>query len=90
MNQNWSDMAVYLVRGSEQKRLGSVTALGKEEFAIPNAYVLGMSDVMVRADPIGSADAYVSPPILVFPGAQVELTLAPRLAASNFAVYARQ
>jgi hypothetical protein len=90
MNNNWLDMAVYLLRGSQRIRLGSVTALGKAEFAIPNTFVLGVSDVTVQADPLGSTETYVSPPIQVYPGAQVELNLAPRLAASHFAVYARR
>lgn len=89
INNHWSDVAVYLVSGPMRTRLGSVTAMGKGEFAIPRAYVVGVSEITVRADPLGSKDSFVSPPIQVFPGARVELNLAPRLAASYFAVYAR-
>lgn len=87
-NDNWSEVNVYLVRVGGRTRLGSVTAMGKGEFYIPDAYVLGTSDVTIAADPVGSSDSYVSPPIQVFPGAQVALTVGNTLRLSNFAVYA--
>ena len=87
-NDNWNDVKVYLVSGSTRTRLGSVTAMSKGQFFIPDAYVLGTSDVTIEADPVGSNDSYVSPPIQVFPGAQVALTVGNSLRLSHFAVYA--
>ncbi|MGQ0562704.1 MAG: hypothetical protein ACT443_12620 [Gemmatimonadota bacterium] len=87
-NNNWSDVTIYLVRGSMRTRVGSVVALGKAQFNIPAAYVVGTLDITLAADPIGSNDSYVSPPIQVFPGARLALTVGNQLRLSNFAVYA--
>jgi hypothetical protein len=87
-NDNWNDVKVYIVSGSTRTRLGSVTAMSRGQFYIPDAYVLGASDVTIEADPVGSNDSYLSPPIQVFPGAQVALTVGNSLRLSNFAVYA--
>ena len=88
-NENWKDVNVYLVRGSSRTRLGSVAAMGKAQFYIPDAYVLGTSDVTIQADPIGSTETYVSPPIQVFPGAEVALNVGNALRLSHFAVFAK-
>jgi hypothetical protein len=87
-NNNWSDVNIYLVRGSARTRIGSVTAMGKAEFKLPAAYVVGVSDVTLQAAPVGSNDSYISPPIQVFPGAQLALTVSNALRLSNFAVSA--
>jgi hypothetical protein len=89
-NNNWLDVAVYLVRGSARTRIGSVTSMGRAEFRIPNAYVMGVSNVTVEANPIGASESYVSPPIEVFPGARVALTVGNSVRLSNYAVYASQ
>ncbi|HEX6558736.1 MAG TPA: hypothetical protein VF021_04720 [Longimicrobiales bacterium] len=86
-NNNWLDVAVYLVRGSARARLGTVNSMSKEQFTIPDAYVLGVSDIVVQADPIGSTITYVSPPIQVFPGARVNLSVSNNIRLSNFAVF---
>ena len=87
-NDNWSDVVVYLMRGSARTRIGQVMAMGKAEFNLPAAYVVGVSDVTLQAAPVGSNESYISPPIMVFPGAQVALTVGSALRLSNFAVYA--
>ena len=87
-NDNWSDVTIYLMRGSARTRLGSVSAMGRAEFRLPAAYVVGASDVTLQASPVGSNESYISPPILVFPGAQLALTVSSALRLSNFAVYA--
>ena len=88
-NGNWLEVAVYLVRGNMRMRMGSVNSMSEATFRIPDAYVLGVSDVTVQADPIGSGRTWTSPPIQVFPGAQLALRLENSLSLSNFAVYAR-
>jgi hypothetical protein len=87
-NDNWNDVTIYLVRGSMRTRIGSVIAMGQAEFKIPAAYVVGVSDVTLQAAPTGSNESYISPSIMVFPGAQLTLTVGSALTLSHFAVYA--
>lgn len=86
-NNNWLDVAVYLVRGGSRTRVGTVTSMAQAQFRIPDSYVLGVSDITVQADPIGSNRTFTSAPIQVYPGARVELTVENAVQLSNFAVY---
>lgn len=86
-NQNWQDVTVYLLSSNAKIRLGTVTSMSKGSFEIPDAYVLGVSDINVQADPIGSGRTFVSGPIQVYPGARVELRVENAIQLSNFAVY---
>jgi hypothetical protein len=86
-NDNWSDVIIYLMRGSARTRIGHVIAMGKAEFELPAAYIVGISDVTLQAAPVGSNESYISPAIMVFPGSQVALTVGSALRLSNFAVY---
>lgn len=87
-NDNWNDVTVYLLRGTTRMRIGSVVAMGRAEFRLPAAYVVGVSDVTLQATPVGSNDSYISPSIMIFPGSQLALTVSSALRLSNFAVYA--
>jgi hypothetical protein len=89
-NDNWLDITVYLVRGVQRVRLGSVTSMSNAEFRIPQQYVLGVSDVTFQADPIGSRETYVSPPIQVYDGARVQLKIENQMRLSSFAVLPTQ
>ena len=89
-NENWLEVAVYILRGSQRVRLGSVPSMGKAEFAIPSQYVLGTSDITLQADPIGALETYISPPIQVYEGARLALRIENQLRLSSFAVYATQ
>lgn len=86
-NANWSDITIYLLYGSSRIRMGSVPSMRQARFNIPDAYVLGVSDVTLQADPVGSGRTWISPPIQVFPGAQVALKVENAIRLSNFAVY---
>jgi hypothetical protein len=89
-NDNWLDITVYLVRGAQRVRLGSVPSMSNAEFRIPQQYVLGVSDVTFQADPIGSHETYTSPPIQVYEGARVQLKIENQMRLSSFAVYPTQ
>jgi hypothetical protein len=86
-NDNWSEVKVYLLRGSQRIRLGSVPSMSQGKFSIPNAFVFGVSDVTIQAEPIGGHESYVSPPIQVYPGGRVALKVEKQLRLSHFAVY---
>ena len=89
-NDNWLEVAIYVVRGSQRVRLGSVRSMSKAEFTIPQAYVLGTSEVTLEADPVGARETYVSPPIQVYDGARVQLKIEKHMPLSSFAVFATQ
>ena len=86
-NRNWQDVAVYVTRSGSRTRLGTVNSMSKAQFSIPDAYVLGVSDINLQADPVGSNRVFDSGPIQVFPGARLELTVENAIQLSNFAVY---
>ena len=85
-NDNWQDIAVYLVRGTVRTRVGTVTSMTTETFTVPASFVLGVSEINVQADLIGSSDRYVSPPIQVFPGAKINLSVTNALQLSSYSV----
>jgi hypothetical protein len=87
-NQSWSDVAVYLVSGGRRARVGTVASMSSGQFAVPDAYILGVSDITVQADPIGSKITYTSEPIQVFPGARINLQVANTIRMSSYGVYA--
>jgi hypothetical protein len=87
-NNNWSEMVIYVVRGSTSARLGSVAGLATAKFPIPDVLSGGpYGEVRIMADPIGSNRVYTSEVIHIVPGTQVELSLANNLAMSYYSVF---
>lgn len=87
-NNNWSDMVIYIARGSSRARLGSVTSMATAKFKITDAMSGGgYGEVRIIADPIGSDRTYTSPVINIVPGSQVELRLQNNIQISSFAVF---
>ncbi|HET7275637.1 MAG TPA: hypothetical protein VFI91_10780 [Longimicrobiaceae bacterium] len=74
-NRNWLDMNVYVVQGSRQVRLGTVTGLSTRVFEIPANLVFGVASLRFVADPIGGDASPVSQAITVEPGGQVQLII---------------
>ena len=74
-NNNWSDMNIYVLRGSDRRRLGTVSSNSSTVFRLPNSVLIGGSDIRLLADPIGSSRTYVSPTLLIGPGHVVEWRL---------------
>ena len=85
-NNNMMAMAVYLTRGTVRTRVGSVSSMMTGRFTIPDAYVLGFSDLTVELDPVG-ASKYTLPAIQVFPGAVIALQIASSVQFSHYSVY---
>ena len=87
-NQNWLDVTVYALRGASRVRIGQVTGNGTAQLSIPrNLIVAGQLRLM--ADPVGSNERYISDPISVDPDQRVQLTVAPAMAMSSYAVRVR-
>ena len=85
-NQNWLDMTVYVLRGGNRFRLGTVGSMNATVFRIPSSYLAAGGDLRLLADPIGSTVEYTSPSVQVQPGDRVELTLQNNLRISSIAI----
>lgn len=87
-NENYLDVDIFVVRGNSRQRLGTVGGNASATLSIP-ANLIAHGELQLLADPIGSKDVYVTDRIAVGPDQMVELTIAPRMRMSSFAVYAR-
>jgi hypothetical protein len=75
-NQNFLDMNVYVLAGSQRMRLGTVTGLSTQVFTIPPHLVRG-PPLRFEVHPIGGRSNPRSETILVQPGDEVQLTIPP-------------
>ena len=86
-NHGWSDIVIYLVRGTAVDRLGMVGSLNTRTFVFPYQKLGVGTDVRLRADPIGGPRTFTSENVLVQPGQSVKWTLESDLTRSFLAVY---
>ncbi len=77
-NQRFLDVNIFVVRGGQRMRLGTVSGNTTQVLRIP-AYVMNGSLGTLRfiADPIGARSAPVSEEILVSPGDEVVMLIPP-------------
>ena len=85
-NHGWSDIVIYLVRGTAVDRLGMVGSLNTETFVFPFRKLGVGTDVRLRAYPIGGPRAFTSENVLVQPGQWIKWTLESDLTRSCLAV----
>jgi hypothetical protein len=85
-NHNWSDIVVYLVRGTQRQRLGMVNALSNTVFTFPYRRLGSSGDARLSAHAIGGG-GYTSESVLVQPGQMLKWTLESDLSRSSLAVY---
>ena len=76
-NQATLDMNIYVLRGAERIRLGTVTGLSTQVLKIPKNIIFGATPLRFLADPIGSGRMPVSEEIVVTAGDQVTLRIPP-------------
>lgn len=86
-NNNWSDMVVYLVQGTQRVRLGMVTSMSTQSFPVARSAISSTGQVRLMADPIGSSRGYLSDPLNVRPGQRVALDVGHNLATSFVSVW---
>jgi hypothetical protein len=86
-NHSWSDIVIYLVRGTAADRLGMVGSLNTKTFVLPFRRLGTGSDVRLRAYPIGGPRSFTSENLLVQPGQWVKWTLESDLTRSFLGVY---
>ena len=87
-NQNWLDADVFVVYGDSRYRIGEVSGNGSATLSIPSSLIV-RGELQLMADPIGSDDRYVTEIIPVARDEKVQLTVAPRMRMSSYAVWAR-
>jgi hypothetical protein len=88
-NDNWLDVAVYLVRGASRFRIGTVRSTSTETFRLPSGAHESGSPLRIMADPIGASQGYLTEPVVLGPGQRLELRIASPITISSFAVWNR-
>ena len=86
-NHGWSDVVIYLVRGTSTERLGTVGALNTITFTFPLHRLGTANDTRLKADPIGSDRVFYSEDIHIQPGQSIKWTLENDLSRSFLGVY---
>jgi hypothetical protein len=85
-NSNWSDVRIYVVRGSMWNRLGTVTTNSTVEFTIPADFLSGASSVTLVADPVAGRGSWTTPLPVITPGDEFELVVENFLQYSHLVV----
>ena len=85
-NSNWSDVRIYLVRGTVWMRLGTVTTNSTTEFTIPGDFLSGASTVTLVADPVGAHKPWSTPLPTIAEGDAFELVVENFLQYSHLVV----
>ena len=86
-NHGWSDVVIYLIRGTSSERLGTVGSLNTKTFVFPYRRLGTGGDTRLRADPIGSDRAFTSEQLQIQPGQWIKWTLENDLSRSFLGVY---
>jgi hypothetical protein len=76
-NRGFLDRDIYVVRGGQRIRLGTVTGNSQATFTIPATVVSAVTALRFIADPIGAPRPPVTEEITVSPGDRVVLTIPP-------------
>jgi hypothetical protein len=77
VNQGFLDRNIYVLRGSERVRLGTVSGNSTQVLTIPASVVQTAMTLRFVADPIGGRAPAATEEISVSPGDQVVLTIPP-------------
>jgi hypothetical protein len=85
-NSNWSDVRIYLVRGTMWMRLGTVTTNNTVEFTIPGDFLSGASSVTLVAEPVAGRTPWTTPLPAVSEGDEFELVVENFLQYSHLVV----
>jgi hypothetical protein len=85
-NSNWSDVRIYLVRGTMWVRLGIVTTNSTIEFTIPADLLSGATSVTLVADPVAATGRWATALPVISPGDEFELVVETYLQYSHLVV----
>lgn len=84
-NGNFADVVVYALGAGQYYRLGEVTGLDRSTFRLPR-HLVGVTDLRLVVDPIGSGVSYFSQEILFSPGDVLILDVGPTMNLSSVSV----
>jgi hypothetical protein len=85
-NSNWSDVRIYVVRGTMWVRLGTVTTNSTVDFTIPADFLSGAGNVTLVADPIAGRASWTTPLPAISAGDEFELVVENFLQYSHLVV----
>jgi len=85
-NSNWSDVRIYVVRGTLWLRLGTVTTNSTVDFTIPADFLSGAGSVSLVADPVAGRAPWTTPLPTASSGDEFELVVENFLQYSHLVV----
>lgn len=85
-NNNWADVVVYAISGSQTVRIGDVTTGRTARFRVPAGIDPTVRDFRIRIDPIGPRTNFLSQFISVGPGQTVFVTVENDLTLTSYVV----
>jgi hypothetical protein len=85
-NSNWSDVRIYVVRGTMRLRLGTVTTNSTMDFTIPADFLSGAGNVTLVADPVAGRGPWTTSLPAVSAGDEFELVVENFLQYSHLVV----
>ena len=77
VNQGFLDRNIYVMRGSERVRLGTVTGNSTQTLTIPSSVMASLTALRFVTDPIGGTSRTTTDEITVTPGDEVVLRIPP-------------
>src|SRR5688572_7195939 len=88
-NDYFGDMDIYAVTGSTRTRIGAVRTGATASFPLHRSLVM-RPEVQFQLDPIGPVAPFTYRPIAMAPGHVIELSAAPSLQMSSYAIVLNQ
>ena len=85
-NSNWSDVRIYVARGTMWLRLGTVTTNSTVDFTIPADFLSGAGNVTLVADPVAGRGRWTTPLPAISEGDEFELVVENFLQYSHLVV----
>ncbi len=82
-NDNWRDVRVFVARGGQRRRLGTVTSMNAREWTLPDTELPMAGRIHLVAEVIGTTERATTPPVPVEAGVVIEWRIANMLSQSS-------
>jgi hypothetical protein len=86
-SHHWSDIVIYLMDGSQSRRLGMVAGVSTGQFVFPYRQLATGGKVRLRAYPVGGQASFTSEDVVLQPRQSIRWTLESDLSRSSLAVF---